>query len=515
MRILYLDIDTLRPDHLGCYGYHRDTSPNIDALAADGIRFDNVYASDVPCLPSRTALATGTFGTRNGVVTHGGTAADLRPEGPGRQFMSATMRESWAWRFYRAGWHTASLSSFPFRHSASWWNNGFMEALNLMRGMGGERADQVLPGALDWLDRRGRDDQWFLHVHLWDPHTPYNTPDAYGNPFEGQPIPAWHTEEVRQRNWDLPGPHTAQEPWGFTPDEWGPPPPRQPWDLSSMEEVTRVFDGYDVGIRYADDAVGRLVDHLDRLGVLDETAILVSSDHGEAFGELGVYADHQGADEATTHVPAILRWPGLAAGVDRGLHYHLDLAATLLDLAEAGPVPDSWAGRSLAPALTSGGPTGRDHLVLTQGAWTCQRGVRTGDHLYLRTGHDGYHCWPDEMLFDVVADPHETHDLAADRPDLVADARSLLDEWTAEQLDRAGRDIDPLDQVLAEGGPYHARGHLPAYLTRLRETGRGHWADVLAERHPVEADPASWVEFEQGRRALGRDLAALSRAGRR
>ena len=61
MRILYVDIDTLRPDHLRCAGYHRNTTPAIDALAADGIRFTNVYASDVPCLPSRTALATGMF----------------------------------------------------------------------------------------------------------------------------------------------------------------------------------------------------------------------------------------------------------------------------------------------------------------------------------------------------------------------------------------------------------------------------------------------------------------------
>ena len=190
MRILYLDIDTLRADHLGCYGYHRRTTPNIDALAAEGVRFSNVYASDVPCLPSRTALATGAFGIRNGVVNHGGLAADLRPYGAKRGFFSQWATRSWASTFYYAGWHTASMSSFPFRHSATWWNSGFMEALNLMRGMGVERADEVLPGALDWLDRRGAADQWFLHVHLWDPHTPYITPDDYGNPFAGDPIPA-------------------------------------------------------------------------------------------------------------------------------------------------------------------------------------------------------------------------------------------------------------------------------------------------------------------------------------
>ena len=199
MRFLYLDIDTLRADHVGCYGYPRATTPNIDTLAADGVRFANVYASDVPCLPSRTALSTGSFGIRNGVVNHGGRAADLRHEGARRGFVSRYAFESWAGVFYWNGWHTASLSSFPFRHSATWWNHGFMEAMNLMRGMGSERADQVLPGALDWLERRGRNDNWFLHVHLWDPHTPYNTPDDYGNPFASDAPPAWHTEAVPRR----------------------------------------------------------------------------------------------------------------------------------------------------------------------------------------------------------------------------------------------------------------------------------------------------------------------------
>jgi len=345
VRFLYLDIDTLRADHLGCYGYHRATTPNIDALAGDGVRFANAYASDVPCLPSRTALITGAFGIRNGVVNHGGTAADLRLIGRDREFVSMWAWRSWASVFYLAGWHTASLSSFPFRHSATWWNSGFMEAMNLMRGMGGERADEVLPGALDWLDRRGRDDRWFFHVHLWDPHTPYNTPDDYGNPFAGEPVAAWHTEDVRAHNWGLSGPHSAQEPWGFTPDEWGPPPPRQPWDAGDMERVKGIVDGYDVGIRYADDALGTLLNKLDGLGVLDDTAILVSSDHGEAFGELGVYADHQGADESTCHIPAVLRWPGIAPQVHDGLQYHLDVAATVVGLAGIKvPLdePDDW-----------------------------------------------------------------------------------------------------------------------------------------------------------------------------
>lgn len=492
VRLLYIDIDTLRADHLGCYGYQRDTSPNIDAIAADGVRFENVYASDVPCLPSRTALITGMFGIRNGVVNHGGIAADLRPEGKSREFISATASNSWAAKFYWAGWHTASISSFPFRHSASWWNDGFMEAMNLMRGWGGERADEVLPGALDWLDRRGAADQWFLHVHLWDPHTPYNTPDEYGNPFGSDPIPAWLTEDVRADHWSRPGPHSAQEPWGFRPDEWGPPPSRQPWNAASMNDVKGIIDGYDVGIRYADDAVGSIVNKLDDLGVLDETAIMIGSDHGEGFGELGVYADHQAADEVTCHIPMIVRWPGIEPRAYEGLHYHLDAAATVVDLAGITPPGDDWwDGVSVKDALEAGTEAGRDHLVLSQGAWTCQRSVRWDQWLYSRTWHDGYHGWPEQTLFDIAGDPHEQTDLLGSETAVARTGADTLASWTETQLDRAlGDRIDPMEIVLDEGGPYHCRRHLPAYLDRLRETGRAEWADHLAERYPAEAVPS-------------------------
>ncbi len=486
MRLLYLDIDTLRADHLGCAGYHRDTTPNIDALAADGIRFADVYASDVPCLPSRTALATGTFGIRNGVVNHGGLAADLRPQGRDRGFTSLFAAKAWATQFYAAGWRTASISSFPFRHSASWWNHGFMEAMNLMRGFGGERADEVLPGALDWLDRNGRHDDWFLHVHFWDPHTPWDAPADFGEPFAGEPIPAWYTEDVRAAHWELPGAHSAQELVGYDRDPygWGRRFPRQTLAIPDMAAVQHMFDGYDTGVRYADAAVGTIVARLEALGVLEETAILISSDHGEGFGELGVYADHQAADEATCHIPAVLRWPGLTPRTVEGLLYHLDIGATVVELAGLEVPVDHWDGRSVAGELRAGATSvGRDHLVVSQGAWSCQRSVRWGDHLYASTRHDAFHGWPDEMLFDIETDPHEQHDIAATRPDLVDTGRDLLASWTSDQLARSYSPADPMDVVMAEGGPYHCRGELPVYLDRLRATGRGEWADRLAERH--------------------------------
>ena len=358
--------------------------------------------------------------------------------------------------------------------------------MNLMRGFGGERADEVLPGALDWLERRGEADNWFLHVHLWDPHTPYTTPETYGNPFESDPVPAWHTENVRINNWDLAGPHSAQEPWGFTPDEWGDPPPRQPWDAGSMDAVKQIFDGYDVGVRYADDAVGTMLSKLADLGVLDETAVLVSSDHGEAFGELGVYADHQAADEVTCHIPAVLKWPGIEPQVFEGLQYHLDVAATVVDLADLR-IPSHWDGKSVAENLHAGSDGGRDHLVLSQGAWSCQRSVRWDDYLYLRTWHDGFHGhWNEEMMFDVVQDPHEQADLFSSMPEVAQKGQELLATWTEQQLARSYSPFDPMEIVLEEGGPFHTRGHLPSYLERLEKTGRSHWAEVLRARHPTE-----------------------------
>jgi hypothetical protein len=133
-----------------------------------------------------------------------------------------------------------------------------------------------------------------------------------------------------------------------------------------------------------------------------------------------------------------------------------------------------------------GGDVGREHLVLSQGAWSCQRGVRFADHLYLRTWHDGYHGhWSDEMLFDVARDPHETADLWVEGEQMSTLGSSLLEDWTSDQLNHTGLN-DPMDVVRAEGGPFHVRGHLGPYVERLRATGRGGWARTLQERHSNE-----------------------------
>jgi choline-sulfatase len=487
MRILFLDIDTLRPDHLGCYGYHRPTSPAIDAIAAEGVRCEGCHASDVPCLPARSALITGRFGIHNGAINHGGVAADLFHEGPARGFRTQDAHHSYASALRRAGLHTCSISSFPERHSSYHWLMGFSEHHDPSGKGGGERAEEVVPTALDWLDQRGAKDGWFLHLHLWDPHTPYRAPEDCYAEMAKHPLPAWYSDEIRQRHWQLGGPHSAQEFNGFAPaphmaERW----PRHPDQIASLDDARKMFDGYDAGVLWADRQIALVVDRLKSLGIYEETAIVISSDHGETLGELGMYGDHQVADAITCRVPMIIKWPGLKPGVNHGLHYHIDIAAAVIELA-GGQVPDRWDGRSCAAALRAGDDGGRDQLVLSQGAWSCQRSVRWGDNLLIRSYHDGYHDFPTLMLFDIRQDPHEQHDLAAQRPELVREGQARLEGWLSEQLGSSPHAIDPMLTVLREGGPYHCRGKLPKYLERLRATGRSAVADSLAAKHPAEA----------------------------
>ncbi|TGV74632.1 sulfatase, partial [Mesorhizobium sp. M00.F.Ca.ET.158.01.1.1] len=127
-------------------------------------------------------------------------------------------------------------------------------------------------------------------------------------------------------------------------------------------------------------------------------------------------------------------------------------------------------------ALAAGEEGGRDFLVLSQGAWAVQRGVRFrldgADWLMLRTYHDGYKDFGPVSLFNLSEDPHEQHDLSSSRGDVVDHASRLLEDWRTTMARRSDSDVDPLVTVIREGGPFHSLGELPGYLERMRRTGR-------------------------------------------
>ncbi len=480
MRFVYFDIDTLRADHLGCYGYHRNTSQNIDQVASEGVRFENCFNSDAPCLPSRAGMFMGRHGIHTGVINHGGTDADPMPEGPQRGFKNSPRFHHWPMVMKLAGKYTVSVSPYPERHSAWWFNAGFRETYNPGKS-GGERADEVFPYALDWLERNGSKDNWFLHINCWDPHTPYRTPMEYGNPFENDPPPDWMTDEIIARDLASYGPNSPNEVacWRGL-DEIG-EFPRLPKQMKNVADFRRWIDGYDTGIHYADFYVGKVLDLLKKLGIYDETAILISSDHGENQGELGIYGDHHTADSITSRVPCILKWPGVAPGVRQGLHYQSDVAAMTLELWDM-KVPGAWDGRSFAEAFRQGRDAGREYLVVSQNCWSCQRSARWDNWLLMRTYHTCYHPFPGVMLFDVAADSHLQHNLAEKRPDVVDHGLAVIERWHSEMMQTSQYEIDPMWRVIREGGPYHGRNVLPAYLARLRATGRAHHAEFLEKQ---------------------------------
>ena len=484
MRVILLDIDATRPDHLGCYGYHRNTSPNIDKIARDGVRFKNYHCSDAPCLPSRTALMTGRFGIHTGVVNHGGVAADYRYDGLNRGFQDKLTTSSLPALFRKAGMRSVLISPFAERHST--WNfyAGFTEIYNTGKA-GRESAEEISPTVIDWLDRNSDEDDWFLYINYWDPHTPYRAPDEYGNPFENQPLKDFYTEELLQKQLKAVGPHTSQELYSYhdTP-KFG--MPRALGKLTNFEDLRIFVDGYDIGIHYADSHIGKIIDILESKGIYEDVAIIVTSDHGENMGELSIYGEHATADQITTNIPMIIKWPGSRKNEEiKGFYYNLDLCPTIADLLQVEKSED-WDGASYAESIFKPVDKGHDELILGQLAHVCQRSVRFDNWIYIRTYHDGYHLFPKEMLFDIEKDPHETQNVASQFPDVCKDAVYRLNNWHDKMMLTMDHE-DPLWTVLREGGPHHAKGHLKDYVERLQATGRGGTAvDELKHRHPRE-----------------------------
>ncbi len=478
MKILFLDLDTLRPDHLSCYGYHRKTSPNIDRIAREGVRFNNYYCSDAPCLPSRTALMTGKFGIHNGVVGHGGTTADIRTEGEKRGFRSKLSDESLSGFLSSLGFKTVSISPFAERHGAWFFNAGFSEVYNTGK-RGQESAENVTPTALKWIKDHAKEDDWFLHINYWDPHTPYRSPRDFGNPFAETPLPSWYSEELIEKHKNLVGPHSPKDLSLYDYyKKWE----RQPNKLDDMNDLKKIIDGYDCGISYMDSHIGKLFDAFEKQGVMDELVIIITSDHGEQLGELGLYMDHVTADLATCKIPMIIRWPGGKKDyIDEGLHYNLDLAPTLAQLLKENPI-SGWDGQSYAPAILEGKDCGRKHLILSQCAHVAQRSVRFGSWHYIKTYHGGYHLFPKEMLFNIKEDPHEQNNLAESNKEICEKASYKLTNWHDKMMQSMPYVVDPLQIVLKEV-PHHAKGHLPKndlreYFNFLKNTGR---ADSIAE----------------------------------
>src|SRR5690606_737945 len=173
---------------------------------------------------------------------------------------------------------SAIISPFAGRHAAWHILQGFLEVHDTGKHAG-ETAGDVSKEALRWIKERGTEkEDWFLYLNFWDPHTPYRTPADYGNPFKDDPAPEWLTEEIIAKQRETFGTMSARDLPGGS--NW----PGLPKEIASREDFKAWIDGYDTAIRHVDDHVGKILEALEEQGILDETIIVISADHGENQG---------------------------------------------------------------------------------------------------------------------------------------------------------------------------------------------------------------------------------------
>jgi len=395
--VVLVSIDTLRADHLGSYGYARDTSPEIDRLAAQGVRYAHAYAAASWTLPSHVSLFTSQLPSRHGVRD------DRNALSPQATTLAKLLSA--------AGYSTAGFVSWVYVGAAYGLGQGFDVYRELVdrahyepaSGGGAAPAAQVVDAALAWLASKPAR-PFFLFVHLFDPHLDYAPPAPYDSMFGGDPAAADGRYATLSRYIPYLG-----KPVPAIPD-------------AVRERVTSLYDGE---IRYADTELGRLLRALDALG--EESLVVFVSDHGEEFGEHGSLEGHGWTlYEEVLHVPLVLRLPrGEQAGrvVDAPVSL-IDVAPTVLD-ALGLPAPPEFEGRSLL-GLARGDEAPRGRLLFAQidRAGARLRAVR-GDHWKRIEVRDagaatlGLPVREGELLFDLDADPGEQRDLSG-RNELVS-----------------------------------------------------------------------------------------------
>ncbi len=409
MRVVYIDIDSLRPDHLGCYGYERPTTPNIDRLAQEGIRFEQAYTTNSPCMPSRAALISGMFGIKNGVVTHGSRGEILH-----RQYSTLPF----VLRQHRIP--AAAITSFG-RHPSPWfyvgWND-FLDPIDRPELSFQQVAGQeVMDRALQWLKDHRDTPDFYLYVQMWDPHSVYEAPQSFVDAVRNDNYPAHPTPEQVQA-------HQKDSFWHSAPA----------MGIHSYEDWKRMIDEYDGEIRYADHQVGRLLDALKAFEADGDLVVILSADHGEEHGEHGVYVEHWTVHDGTQRVPLIVRDSRRKGKTETfgGLVYQIDITATICDAFGIEPL-QHWDGASLLKQVTKEVPM-RSYIVCEHGLYTAQRAVITPEWKFIRTYHPGIWDIPPIQLF-ARNDAWEQHNLANEYPKVVEELDHLLRNWEEEHRD--------------------------------------------------------------------------------
>lgn len=373
--ILLVSLDTTRADRLGSYGRAQAGTPNLDALAARGVRFERAYATAPITLPSHASLLTGSYPPYHGIRDNGLFVLGEHVE---------TLAETCAHAGYRTGAFVSAfplLSMFGLDQGFEVYDDEFESPSSSAHGNMIERqAEVTVEQAKRWLMALEDGERFFAWVHLFDPHAPMLAPHRFGMRFPSDP--------------------------------------------------------YQAEISYADFAIGELFATLEQLGRTETTLVTVTADHGESLGEHGEKTHALLIYDSTMHVPLIMAGPGIDARVLSDPVSLVDVPATLVELARIadGGVFSRHGGRSLARAMLNLEPLGEREIYLESHyprlhhGWSELEGIMHGEWKLVQAPgallEDGA---PRAELYRPAQDPAEANDLAAQEPERLAQLTSRLD----------------------------------------------------------------------------------------
>jgi arylsulfatase A-like enzyme len=393
--VILISIDTLRADHLGCYGYEVETSPAVDRFARDAVLFEMPIAQAPSTEPSHASIFTSLIPSHHGAYFS--RKVPLSDE-------LVTMAEI----FQQHGYRTKSFNDGA-QVSAKWgFDQGFDEYTTLPGPPTEYKFRRTVKEALGWLTAH-RDDRFFLFLHTYEPHHPYSPAPRYfeliGHEYRGA-LPREISKRLLERlNRDLAA--------------------------LSAEDVRHVVAAYDAEIRSMDEAFDDLLRGLDDLGLREDVLIVFTSDHGEELGERERIGWHSHAlfDEQI-HVPLIISLPrSRIRGVRVASQVRsIDILPTVLDVVDIAPL-EVFEGQTLIPFLDQGG--GGPLPAVSQRDVFEPRGP-----VSLRTGRWKYYdrsLIRRRLLFDVGDDPGELRDLSREDPERVIELRRELEQLLGQR----------------------------------------------------------------------------------
>jgi arylsulfatase A-like enzyme len=406
--VVLISLDTLRADHLACYGYERDTSPNIDLLARDGVRFAETRAPSPWTLPSHVSMMTGLD-----TINHGVMGADRRTD-PLIPMLAELLKAK--------DFCSAAFTGGGLVHEGFGFDRGF-DSYETVASIGiGNAAVRICEKASSWLERH-TDRDAFLFIHTYQTHYPYRARAPWGGRYarEGAKASLAKIRDFRER---------------YTP--------------LSEEETRDIVDLYDGAIRYADESlIAPLVAKLKALEIYDRTMIVLTSDHGEEFYEHGSWLHASTLYEEVLRVPLVIKFFGSrnAGKVLRTPSFGVDVMPTIAEELGLGLAPESLDGVSLRRLADGGDSAARG--TARSGISDIYHHVK-GDYILGKTSllRDPYAFIRNELptledltafrtppppladieLYDVAGDPDETRNLAKEKPELVREFLALLRE---------------------------------------------------------------------------------------